>query len=41
MRAVACVIPGFRNERQARCNLAGVGRTLTETDVAFIREIFA
>ena len=21
---VACVIPGFRNERQARCNLAGV-----------------
>jgi aryl-alcohol dehydrogenase-like predicted oxidoreductase len=38
---VACVIPGFRNERQARCNLAGVGRTMTEADVAFIREIFA
>jgi aryl-alcohol dehydrogenase-like predicted oxidoreductase len=38
---VACVIPGFRNERQARCNLAGLNRTLTEADVAFIREIFA
>ncbi len=38
---VACVIPGFRNERQARCNLAGINRTLTESDVAFIREIFA
>jgi aryl-alcohol dehydrogenase-like predicted oxidoreductase len=38
---VACVIPGFRNERQARCNLAGVNRTLSESDVAFIREIFA
>ena len=23
---VACVIPGFRNERQARCNLAAAGR---------------
>src|SRR3954466_3164875 len=29
---VACVIPGFRNERQARCNLAGVGRVLSEDD---------
>jgi len=38
---VACVIPGFRNERQARCNLAGVGRAMSENDVAFIREIFA
>jgi aryl-alcohol dehydrogenase-like predicted oxidoreductase len=38
---VACVIPGFRNERQARCNLAGVNRTMSEADVAFIREIFA
>ncbi len=26
---VACVIPGFRNERQARCNLAGVDRELS------------
>jgi aryl-alcohol dehydrogenase-like predicted oxidoreductase len=38
---VACVIPGFRNERQARCNLAGVDRTMSEADVEFIREIFA
>ncbi len=35
---VACVIPGFRNERQARCNLAAVGRTLTPDDISFIRE---
>ncbi len=38
---VACVIPGFRNERQARCNLAGVDRVMSEADAAFIREIFA
>ena len=37
---VACVIPGFRNERQARCNLSGVDRPLSAADVAFIREIF-
>lgn len=35
---VACVIPGFRNERQARCNLAAVGRELSEEDLAFVRE---
>jgi myo-inositol catabolism protein IolS len=38
---VACVIPGFRNERQARCNLAGVGRELSVADVEFIRATFA
>ena len=38
---VACVIPGFRNERQARCNLAGVGRTLTADDLAFVHETLA
>lgn len=38
---VACVIPGFRNERQARCNLAGVNREMSAADVEFIREIFA
>jgi myo-inositol catabolism protein IolS len=38
---VACVIPGFRNERQARCNLAGVGRELSPADVEFIRATFA
>jgi aryl-alcohol dehydrogenase-like predicted oxidoreductase len=35
---VACAIPGFRNERQARCNLAGEGRTLSADDLTFIRE---
>lgn len=35
---VACVIPGFRNERQAKCNLAGEGRTFTQDDIAFIKE---
>ena len=38
---VACVIPGFRNERQARCNLAGVNREFNAADVEFVREIFA
>jgi myo-inositol catabolism protein IolS len=38
---VACVIPGFRNERQAKCNLAGVSRDMSAADVEFIREIFA
>lgn len=38
---VACVIPGFRNERQARCNLAAAGRTLSSEDLAFIRETLA
>ncbi len=35
---VACVIPGFRNERQARCNIAAAGRTLTAEDLQFIQE---
>ncbi|MFW5882834.1 MAG: aldo/keto reductase, partial [Verrucomicrobiota bacterium] len=38
---VACVIPGFRNERQVRCNLAAAGFDLTEADMGFIRELFA
>ena len=38
---VACAIPGFRNERQARCNLSGVGSELTAEDVAFIRQACA
>jgi aryl-alcohol dehydrogenase-like predicted oxidoreductase len=35
---VACVIPGFRNERQVACNLAAVGRKLTPEDMAFIEQ---
>ena len=38
---VACVIPGFRNARQAACNLAGADRRLTEDDLTFIRETLA
>lgn len=35
---VACVIPGFRNARQAQCNVAAAGRALSEADLKFIRE---
>ncbi|HYO08482.1 MAG TPA: aldo/keto reductase [Tepidisphaeraceae bacterium] len=38
---VACVIPGFRNERQARTNLKAAGRALGEDDVKFVREALA
>lgn len=38
MDNVACVIPGFRNESQVRCNLSAVNRTLTADDIDFIRE---
>jgi aryl-alcohol dehydrogenase-like predicted oxidoreductase len=38
---VACVIPGFRNERQARSNLSAMGKTMSEADLAFVREAMA
>ncbi|MSR64935.1 MAG: aldo/keto reductase [Verrucomicrobiae bacterium] len=38
---VCCVIPGFRNERQAKCNVAAAGHSLTRADVAFIRQTLA
>jgi aryl-alcohol dehydrogenase-like predicted oxidoreductase len=38
---VACAIPGFRNTRQVRVNLAAEGKPLSEEDVAFLREVFA
>lgn len=38
---VACVIPGFRSEKQVRCNLAGENRVLSEADLTFIRETLA
>jgi myo-inositol catabolism protein IolS len=39
---VCSAIPGFRNERQARCNVgAGVDAPMSEGDVAFIRGLFA
>jgi myo-inositol catabolism protein IolS len=35
---VACAIPGFRNERQARCNVAAAGRGMSPEDVAFVQK---
>ena len=37
---VACVIPGFRNERQVACNLAATGHPLTAEDAGFIGTVF-
>ncbi len=37
---VACVIPGFRNADQVRCNLAAEDFTLSEEDLQFLRELF-
>jgi aryl-alcohol dehydrogenase-like predicted oxidoreductase len=36
---VACVIPGFRNERQVTCNLAAIDRSLSSQDMIFIEEV--
>jgi aryl-alcohol dehydrogenase-like predicted oxidoreductase len=38
---VACVIPGFRNERQVLCNLGAAPRDLTAADIAFIDNTLA
>jgi len=38
---VACVIPGFRNERQVACNLGAAQRSLTPEDMDFLDELFA
>jgi aryl-alcohol dehydrogenase-like predicted oxidoreductase len=38
---VACVIPGFRNERQALCNVGATGRTMSEDDINFVRGALA
>jgi aryl-alcohol dehydrogenase-like predicted oxidoreductase len=40
-KRVACVIPGFRNDRQARCNLQAAGRSITAEDVKYIQETLA
>lgn len=37
---VACVIPGFRNQRQAECNVGAAGKPLTADDVKFLRTVF-
>jgi myo-inositol catabolism protein IolS len=38
---MACVIPGFRNERQVACNLSAIGRELDAADMAFIEQVLA
>src|SRR3954471_1743293 len=35
---VACVIPGFRNERQVKANLAGENKQMSRDDVEFVRQ---
>ncbi len=37
---VACVIPGFRNQRQVACNQAAAGRSLADDEVTFLRSVF-
>ncbi|MFZ4507004.1 MAG: aldo/keto reductase [Fimbriimonas sp.] len=39
MPHVACVIPGFRNERQSACNVAAAGRELSPEDIQFIQDV--
>ncbi len=41
MPNVACTIPGFRNERQVKCNLSAIGRELSTADMDFIRTTLA
>ncbi len=35
---VACVIPGFRNERQVQVNVGAAGRDLSAEDIHFVQE---
>lgn len=37
---VACVIPGFRNLRQAQTNVGAAGKPLSADDIAFLRGVF-
>jgi aryl-alcohol dehydrogenase-like predicted oxidoreductase len=41
MPRVACVIPGFRNERQARSNVSAAGKYLSAADVKYVQEALA
>jgi aryl-alcohol dehydrogenase-like predicted oxidoreductase len=41
MPRVACVIPGFRNERQVKVNVGAAGRTLDPAAVAGVQAILA
>jgi aryl-alcohol dehydrogenase-like predicted oxidoreductase len=39
-KAVACVIPGFRNQAQVEMNVRAARKPLTQEDVNFIRGVF-
>jgi myo-inositol catabolism protein IolS len=41
MPRVCCVIPGFRNDRQARANAGGAGKYLSVDDVKYIQQSLA
>lgn len=41
MPHVACVIPGFRNERQVLVNLTAAGRPMSEDDVKYVQQALA
>jgi aryl-alcohol dehydrogenase-like predicted oxidoreductase len=41
MPRVACVIPGFRNQRQAKVNVSAAGRALSGEDLQFIQQALA
>jgi aryl-alcohol dehydrogenase-like predicted oxidoreductase len=41
MPRVCCVIPGFRNDRQARSNVSGAGKHLLADDVKYVQEALA
>lgn len=38
---VCCTIPGFRNERQVACNLSAANCSLSQEDMAFIKQTLA
>lgn len=38
MPNVCCVIPGFRNDRQASANASAAGRYLSAEDVKFVQD---
>jgi aryl-alcohol dehydrogenase-like predicted oxidoreductase len=41
MPRVCCVIPGFRNDRQARCNVARAGKHLSAGEMKFVQQALA
>lgn len=40
MPSVSCVIPGFRNERQVKCNLAATNQAFSQEELDFISSVY-